>query len=593
MLLAACLMVGRVADGVAQTRDERLLDEQRQNGYWGDMGDGTFRNPVIASDFSDPDPVRVGDDYFMVTSTFETSPGVTVLHSKDLVNWTIAGSVFSNLTEVSPAFSSREMKRYNEGVYAPSIRYHDGMFYVYVNLFTDGMFVGRTSNPFGEWEVCPLLDKNGRPLLLSGWTDPCPLWDDDGKAYLTSSNPMKNWYGYLFEMSSDGLRLLDADVEHMKIRDIVYQYPRGGTLYSPNHSTEGNKLYKRNGYYYIVHIEFLDGGNGAGTYIYRSRNIYGTKPDGSPGRPGDMGEYEMRRIDAYSVPYRQELPGQGGFVDTPDGRWYWIAQFNRYGSDGRTPCLLPVSWVDDWPVIGTDVEGGYGKMAWRLPKPITSLAIALPHGSDDFSSTVLDGRWAWNHQSDTTRWSLTERPGYLRLHAASTANGKDDFFRAANTIEQRYMSSDSVVITVKMDIGGTSEGQRAGLVHFNGGVSYATCGLMHATDGKYVVYEQNGKLTRGMRLDFTVTTIYIRSISGFQPRDDARQYTTEAQHFLYSTDGTSFFPFGDEYQMETANFRGDMIGIYTYNNQRDDGYVDVDKFSYEVKNRPSVVLCND
>ena len=108
MLLAACLMVGRVADGVAQTRDERLLDEQRQNGYWGDMGDGTFRNPVIASDFSDPDPVRVGDDYFMVTSTFETSPGVTVLHSKDLVNWTIAGSVFSNLTEVSPAFSSRE-----------------------------------------------------------------------------------------------------------------------------------------------------------------------------------------------------------------------------------------------------------------------------------------------------------------------------------------------------------------------------------------------------------------------------------------------------------------------------------------------------
>ena len=154
LLLAACLMVGRVADGVAQTRDERLLDEQRQNGYWGDMGDGTFRNPVIASDFSDPDPVRVGDDYFMVTSTFETSPGVTVLHSKDLVNWTIAGSVFSNLTEVSPAFSSREMKSYNEGVYAPSIRYHDGMFNVYVNLITEGMFVGRTSNPIGEWEVC-------------------------------------------------------------------------------------------------------------------------------------------------------------------------------------------------------------------------------------------------------------------------------------------------------------------------------------------------------------------------------------------------------------------------------------------------------
>ena len=123
-------------------------------------------------------------------------------------------------------------------------------------------------------------------------------------------------------MSPDGTQLLDAETEHMKQRGIVYEYPKGGTLYSRNYSTEGNKLYRRNGYYYLLHIEFLDGGNGAGTYVYRSRNLYGTKADGSPGTPGDIGTYEIKRIDPHGNPYRQVLPGQGGLVDTPDGRWY-------------------------------------------------------------------------------------------------------------------------------------------------------------------------------------------------------------------------------------------------------------------------------
>ncbi|MDX1699047.1 MAG: family 43 glycosylhydrolase, partial [Melioribacteraceae bacterium] len=394
----------------------------QQTGKWGDQGDGTFRNPIIAADFSDPDIVRVGNDYYMVSSTFESVPGVSVLHSTDLVNWEILGGVFDNLDKVDPAFSWKHMERYNLGVYAPTIRFHDGKFWVFVNFFTDGFFVATAKNAAGPWNIRQLEDKNGKPLRTVKWTDPCPFWDSDGRAYLGASRPPGNhWYSYLFQMTADGGQLLDADVDHMNIDDIVYEYPKGGTLTSPHFSSEGNKIYKRNGYYYLMHIEFI--GENPGTYIYRSRHIYGTNPDGTPGEPGDVGEYEIRRTDLSGAElggeYVQELPGQGGLFDTPDGRWFYIAQFNRFGSDGRTPCLLPVTWVDDWPIIGDSIENGYGKMAWHLPKPIPSSNIILPHGSDDFSSGKLTPFWSWNHQPRDDLWSLSERRGYLRLYAVA------------------------------------------------------------------------------------------------------------------------------------------------------------------------------
>lgn len=559
--------------------------EAQQTGYWGDQGDGTFRNPIIAADFSDPDPIRVGNDYYMVSSTFESSPGVTVLHSKDLVNWKIIGGVFDDLTKVNKAYSAKQMGRYHEGVYAPTIRYHNGLFYVYVNLHTDGMFFATAKRPDGKWTYQPLKDKNNKNLVMEGWTDPCPVWDKNGKAYLVTSNPGKVWYGYLFQMTSDGSKLLDADVEHMSQRNIVFQYPKGGTVYSPNFSTEGNKIYQRNGYFYIVHIEFLDGGNGMGTYIYRSKNIYGTNADGTPGVPGKIGKYEMRRIDPYFKHYRQGLPGQGGFVDTPDGRWFWIAQFNRYSSDGRVPCLLPVKWIDDWPVIGDSIAEGYGKMSWQMKKPIPSKTIVLPHGSDNFSSSKLNLRWAWNHQPDNAKWSLTERKGFLRLHATKTADGTENFFKAANTIEQRYMSSEKVAITLKFDVSKMTDGQKAGLVHYNGGKSYALCGV--AAEGKslHLYYDQNGKTLKGDILPPDVKVLYIKSMSNFQARDYSVQYTTEKQHYAYSFDGKRFIPFGEDFQMSTAGFRGDRVGICTFNNLNDKGYIDVDNFDYEIVNR--------
>lgn len=549
----------------------------QQTGKWGDQGNGTFRNPIIAADYSDPDPIRVGDDYYMAASTFEDSPGVHILHSKDLVNWTQIGGVFQDLIKVDSAFSWNRMKRYNEGVYAPSLRFHAGKFWIFVNFYTDGFWMATADNPKGPWEIHIIKDKYGKELRTSGWTDPCPFWDEDGKAYLASSHPGAKWYGYLFEMSPDGRYLLDADFEHMKIRNIVYQYPNGGTLISPYHSSEGNKIYKRNGYYYLIHIEFLEIGQGQGTYICRSKHIYGTKSDGSPGKPGDPGRYEIRRIDQHNSEYIQSLPGQGGLVDTPNGDWFWIAQFNKYGSDGRTPCLLPVTWIEDWPVIGGEPKDGFGKMVWECSKPIPSQQISLPQGSDEFNTGNLNARWAWNHQPHENKWSLSERPGYLRLYALkNNTNGKDCFFSIPNVIHQRHMRSDSSIVTVKMDISRMVIGQKAGLANFNGGISYSLLEIEVDEQGRRrMVYSGNGKKISGNYLPGKQQYLYMRSSAGF---DDIQTYK-------YSLDGKNFISIGECYLLRMGNYRGNMIGVFTYNNIEEKGYIDIDWFNYQVKNK--------
>lgn len=187
----------------------------QQSGFWGDQGDGTYRNPVIAADYSDPDPIRVGRDDYLAASTFESVPGVAILHSRDLVNWRSVGGVFRDLAAIDPAFGPDRMGRFNRGVYAPCLRHHAGRFWVFVNLFTDGFFVATATDPAGPWDVRRIRDRNGQPLATRGWTDPCPVWTDDGRAYLASSHPGSKWYGYLFQVTPDGGTLLDAELAHM------------------------------------------------------------------------------------------------------------------------------------------------------------------------------------------------------------------------------------------------------------------------------------------------------------------------------------------------------------------------------------------
>ena len=182
-----------------------VMAAKAQTAFWGDQGDGTFRNPILRADYSDPDPLRVGDDYYMVSSTFESYPGVTILHSKDLVNWQTIGAAFRHLDQVSEDYTWQRMHRYNGGVYAPTITYHKGRYFIYANLYTDGFYMAWAERPEGPWHEQMMKDREGRPLRVLHWTDPCPLFDDDGKAYLAASHPGREfWYSYLFQMSPDG-----------------------------------------------------------------------------------------------------------------------------------------------------------------------------------------------------------------------------------------------------------------------------------------------------------------------------------------------------------------------------------------------------
>lgn len=559
---------------VAEKKKTDSLTMDRLNGRWGDQGDGTYRNPIIAADYSDPDPLRVGDDYYLVASTFESFPGVSILHSKDLVNWTTIGAALTDLGSVDSAYTARKMERYNGGVYAPTISYHNGKYYIYVNLYTDGFYMATADNPEGPWKSGFVKDKYGRLLKVTRWSDPCPFWDEDGKAYLVASHPgRKYWYSYIFQMSEDGTTLLDADSAHMDKKNFLYQYPDGGTVISPYHSSEGNRIFKRNGYYYLQHIEFTNQGQGEGTYIFRSRKLYGTLPDGTPGRPGNPGKYEVFTVEKVKNRDSLRIPGQGGYVDTPDGRWFWIGQFTRDYACGRPPHLLPVTWIDDWPVIGVDVEDKEGQMAWQLPKPVQGYALTLPQGSDDFDKAELHPQWMWNHVPDSSKWSLTERPGYLRLYASSVS-GKG-FFKAPNTINQRYMRSDSAVVTTRMEIAGMNNGQKAGLVHFNGGKNYAFIAVTKQNNVCRMEFEMDGQAAIGTELPSDQNVIFLRT---------SIEITDEAG-FQYSFDGITYHKLGSVYPMKAANFRGDMIGVFTYDDGGQSGFVDVDWFHYQVSNR--------
>jgi len=525
-------------------------------GPWGDQGDGTYKNPILPSDYSDPDVIRVDNDYYMVSSTFQLSPGVVVLHSRDLVNWETIGYAIPDMLVCGPKYRWDRMENYKQGIYAPSIRYHDHQFWVFVNSHGgEGFFVCTAKNPAGPWTATLMVDKNNKPLLADTWSDVCPLWDDDGKAYLAAAERGQGLI--LFQMRPDGRQLLDADV--------TISSGMGGTRIWHYVGSEGNKLYKWNGYYYLFNVDFQGKGPlgpGCGAYWKRSKNLYGTKADGTSGGPGDPGSYELRTLG-------RSVPIQGGFVDTPAGQEYYIAQFSTMDVAGRHPCLLPVTWVNGWPIPGSHPEDGNNKavMAWSGTNPVKGMPVLFPQGSDEFDGATLNPQWQWNHQPRPGFWSLTERPGFLRLKAFKPIE-PENFFKAGNTICQRYFKSDSVQADIKVDLSHMADGEEAGLAHFDGGKDYATIGVVQKGGGQSLIFNNNGTVTSGPAV--TGTMIYFRT------KVDAQNEAT----FFYSPDGENFTQLGNAYPLKSANYRGDDIGIYNYNNLADAGYIDVDWFHY-------------
>ena len=534
----------------------------QQTARFGALGDGTFRNPVIPADFSDPDVIRVGDDYYGIASTFCFSPGMLIYHSRDLVHWEIVGHVVDDITQLNPDLGWERMNGYYNGIWAGSLRYRDGIFYCHFATPKGGWFVARTDDIRGKWQVEAMRDSAGQELRGAGWDDLCPLWDDDGQAYIVASNFGRHWFPHLFKMSPDGTQLLDGLLADQEDRSQNMEII-GGYVIKPFRTAEAAKLYKWNGLYYI--------------YFSEVRTLHGNR----------VRVPVMRRSSSPYGPYEEELlmhsqgkeadkePNQGAILDTPAGEWYFVTHHGTGDFDGRVISVQPVRWSDGWPLIGEDSDGdGVGEMVWELPLPQGASAPLTMQTSDDFSAPAIAPQWEWNHQPRADKWSLAERPGFLRLHAFGQLR-EGEFFTTRNMLSQRYIRWGCGEADVRLDLSGMADGQRTGLAHFNGGKDYACIELRRDA----------GQLSLWFVRRYRGEAPYERQIGVLPRRTQALTLRTTVTFdgeasFSWSPDGRRFRPCEGTYRLTWGNYRGDRIGIYTFNNLREAGYVDIDRFSY-------------
>lgn len=505
---------------------------------WGDQGDGTYVNPVLPGDYSDLDAIRVGDDYYSISSTMQFSPGMVVLHSVDLVNWRIIGHVVPDLTAISNELNWDRMNCYGRGIWAGSIRYYNDRFWVYFGTPDDGYFMSSASHPAGPWE--PLH----RVWQTEGWNDCCSFRDDDGQLYLIGTHfahdPHTNrqYNIHLFKMTPDGKRLI------MESDTILYQ----------SKGSEANKLYKINGVYYHYFSEVRP--EGRVIMMRRSTHLYGT--------------WETRQLNTVH-PATDKEPNQGGLLEVAPGKWYFLTHHGTGSWEGRVASLLPVNWTDGWPVIGEPGSDGLGRMVWSGQKPIDKKNNFRIETNDEFNSEQLNRQWEWNYQARSDKWSLSDRRGYLRLYAFQPIRPDDPgniILRAGNTLTQRIMRTRSNTASIKLDLSGMANGQQAGLTHFST-TSYSTLGVEQKNGINYLVYTHNNeKITL---LELNTTTIWLRSTW------DVKGLNT----YHYSLNGKQFVPLEKFSQLTWGSYRGDRIGIYNYNSLNEEGYVDIDYFRYE------------
>lgn len=512
--------------------------QAQMTGKWGDQGNGTYVNPVLPADYSDLDAIRVGDDYYAISSTMQFSPGMVVLHSKDLVNWEIISHVADDLSRISPELNWDRMNCYGKGIWAGSLRYYKNKFWVYFGTPDDGFFMSSATNPAGPWEPLHQLWK------VSGWDDCSSFCDDDGQLYFTATNfaldPKNNkkYNIHLFKMTSDGKNLI------MESDAIIHQ----------SQGSEANKLYKFNGLYYHYFSEVKP--EGRVIMMERSKNIYGP--------------WEVRQLNHVDRKLDRE-PNQGGLLQVSTDKWYFFTHHGHGDWEGRPASLLPVHWIDGWPIIGEVGIDTIGRMVWGGEKPISHKKKLSIQSSDEFKTKRLSVQWEWNYQPRADKWSLSECKGFLRLHAFTPTQlnkEKSVILRAGNTITQRSMRTSSNVATVKIDISHMADGQFAGLTHFST-TSYSLFGIKQENGIRTLVYDNSGMDTPGLRINGK--SIWFRSTW------DANGIS----RYAFSTDGKTYQSFGNRYQLTWGSYRGDRIGIFNFNIKEDKGYVDVDWFRYD------------
>jgi len=506
---------------------------------WGDQGDGTYYNPVLPADYSDLDVIKVGEDYYAISSTMQYSPGMVVIHSKDLVNWKIISHVVDDLTRISPELNWDRMNSYGRGIWAGSIRYYKNKYWVYFGTPDDGFFMSSANNPEGPWEPLHQLWK------VKGWDDCCSFCDDDGQLYFIATNfaydpvTKKQYNIHLIKMTPDGKKLI------MESDTIIHQ----------SKGSEANKLYKINQTYYHFFSQVNQQG-GRQVMMGRSNNLYG--------------KWEIKQLNRV-LQNRDREPNQGGLLNLYGDKWYFFTHHGNGDWEGRPASLLPVTWISGWPIIGNVAADTIGDMVWSGKKPINYNKLFSIQTNDDFNSNILKVQWEWNYQPRADKWSLTDRKGFLRLYAFKPIdyqNEKNVILRAGNTITQRSLRTSDNTVTIKIDISNIVDGQFAGLSHFS-----------TQNNSLFGVKRENGI----SKIVFMYNDVRFDGNDLFQDKIWLRSNWDKKGHnkYFYSLDGKLFIPFGNETQLTWGSYRGDRIGIFNFNTIEDRGFIDVDWFRYD------------
>ena len=504
-----------------------LLSVTGTYAWQSDNGDGTYTNPVLHADFPDPDIIRVGEDFYFATTAFANVPGLTIRHSKDLVNWRYLSHVVEKL-DGSENYDMKGGAAYRGGVFAPSLRFHKGMFYCVVTPNGQGQKtrIYTSKDPKGPWTMNEL----DRPAF-----DPGFFIDDDSKGYIVTSG---GWDGTatLLTLNDDYTKVVSEQKIHF------------------NKGAEGSKLVKRGEWYYLFNA--IPGR--LALTVSRAKDIHG---------PWETKE----QIDDKTGGH------QGAIVDLPDGRDYGFVMIDK-PFPGRMTNISPIFWQDGWPVWGT--KENPGRVPDKAPKPIQGKPIAVPATTDSFDGPELAPQWQWNHNPDDSRWSLTERKGWLRLKPTMS----DAFWTARNTLTQKGWGPWSRG-EVMFDLTKLKPGDVCGfgtLGKFNGHIS-VTCG----SDGKPAlgmsVIEDNAE--EGQKTDVRVKSV---PYSGRQIhlRTDMNLETGKAV-CAFSTDGKDWKELGGgfevRYDWRTGTFQGPQFAIFCFNPDPGDGFVDVAGFRFSDK----------
>lgn len=511
------------------------------NVWIADNGDGTYKNPVINADYSDPDAIRVGDDYYMISSSFNHVPGLPILHSKDLVNWNLIGHALKN----QPPHDHFSKVQHGGGVWAPSIRYYNNEFYIYYPDPDFGIYLTKAKNILGPWSD-PVLVQEGKGLI-----DPCPLWDNDGKVYLVHAYAGSR-AGFksiivVKEMNKEGTKI---------IGDAVMVYD--GHDLDP--TIEGPKFYKRNGYYFIFAPA---GGVSTGwQVVLRSKNVYGP--------------YE-RKVVMDQGSTKINGPHQGAWVDTKTGE-DWFLHFQDKEAYGRVVHLQPMKWTNNWPVIGEDNDGdGKGEpvMVYKKPNVGKQYPKSTVQDSDEFNESKFGLQWQWQANSKEG-WAFPTPAGSLRLFSVYQPDSVKGLWNTPNILGQKF-PADEFTATIKLDFNPRHELEKFGLVVL--GSDYAFIGVQKKNDNINVIYAECQQADKGRSENET----FIHQMSGQTIYLRVKVMSGGVCQFFYSNDGKNFSAIQKTFTAKPGRWVGAKLGIFCLRNNitNDAGFTDVDWFRIE------------